>query len=419
MATPRRTRQEAPGSLEALRERNRNRVVATLRSAGAISRADLARRTGLSRSTVSTVVADLVREGLVREAEEPRTPGSAGGRPATPLFLSPSGGAVLAVDLAPTRLAMGLFDLGHQELAGLDLPFDADAAGLDGTVDALADGLEQLLAETGVPRERVIGAAMAIPAPIAEETRCVGQESVIRTIVGASLEERASAALGVAMRLENDANLSALAEMTWGAAEGHRDAVFVELSRGIGAGLIIDGHLHRGASGTAGEIGHVPVDLDGAMCRCGNRGCLELVAGADAIAGLVADRFDSQPDISQVISRAESGDPMCRRALRDAGSRIGAVIGKICNLLNPTVIVIGGDLAAAWPVMEPAVHEALDRSAIHPAIDDLTIVTSRLGARGRLLGGLALVLEDPVRFPLAGDVEVQPHQRRPLTQAGS
>jgi len=314
MSSPRRTPQEAPGSLEALRERNRNRVVATLRSAGSISRADLARQTGLSRSTVSTVVADLVREGLVREAGETRTPGSAGGRPATPLSLSPSGGAVLAVDLAPTRLAMALFDLGHQELATFDGPFDADAMGLDGTVDALAHGLDRLLAEAEVPRDRIIGAAMAIPAPIAEETRCVGQESVIRTIVGTTLEERASQRLGVAMRLENDANLSALAEMTWGAAEGHRDAVYVELSRGIGAGLIIDGRLHRGASGTAGEIGHVPVDLAGAMCRCGNRGCLELVAGADAIAALVADRFDTQPGIAQVIARAEAGEPMCRRA---------------------------------------------------------------------------------------------------------
>jgi predicted NBD/HSP70 family sugar kinase len=181
----------------------------------------------------------------------------------------------------------------------------------------------------------------------------------------------------------------------------HRDAVYIELSRGIGAGLIIDGRLHRGSNGTAGEIGHVPVAADGAMCRCGNRGCLELVAGTDAITRLVADRFDVQPDIGQVIARAEAGDPICRRALRDTGSRIGVVLGKICNLLNPTVIVIGGELVDGWSVMEPAVREALDRSAIHPAIDHLTITPSTLGARGRLLGGLALVLEDPTRFPLA------------------
>lgn len=392
---PRRT--TAPGSLEALRERNRNRLISTLRSHGEISRAELARRTGLSRSTVSTVIGDLVREGLVTEAVEART---SGGRPATPLSLSPDHGAVLAVDLTQDRLAVAVFDLGQHELGTVEHPFDARGATLEEILTQIDRDVTRVADAAGLARTALIGAAIAIPAPIEETSRRVGEESGIAGIVGTELEDQAAGRLGLPVRLENDANLSALAELTWGAAIGHQDAVYVELSRGIGAGLIMGGRLHRGSSGTAGEIGHVPVASDGAMCRCGNRGCLELVGGTDAVAALVADRFDAVPDISQVIVRALDGDPMCRRALRDTGSRIGVVLGKICNLLNPTVIVIGGDLAAAWPVMEPALREALDRSAIHPAIDHLTITPSALGPRGRLLGGLALVLEDPVRFPL-------------------
>lgn len=360
----------------------------------------MARRTGLSRSTVSTVVADLVREGLVQEAGEARTPGASGGRPATPLVLNPATGAVLAVDLAPDQLTVAAFDLGHQELGIAEHPFEARRESLDGCIAQIERSVTDLLDATMLSRAAVIGAAIAIPAPIEETTRRVGHESVIGGIVGTALEERVQERLGLPVRLENDANLSALGERTWGAATGHRDAVYVELSHGIGAGLIVDGRLHRGPMGTAGEIGHIPVAADGAMCRCGNRGCLELLAGTDAITQLVADRFDEQPDIQRVIARADAGDPMCRRALRDAGSRIGVVLGQICNLLNPTIIVIGGELAGGWSVLEPALREAIDRSTIQPAIRDLVLSPSTLGPRGRLLGGLALVLDDPVRFPL-------------------
>lgn len=372
----------------------------TLRSEGAISRAELARRTGLSRSTVSIVVSDLVREGLVREAGEAQTAGT-GGRPATPLSLDPAAGSVLAIDLAPGNLTTALFDLGHRELAQVTRALETDVASHDTIVAAVMDLFKTVLKKSRVARSDVIGAAMAIPAPIEDATRRIGRESGIASIVGATLEGAVADALGLPVHVENDANLSALAELHWGAAVGHRDAVYVELSRGIGAGLIIDGRLHRGSRGTAGEIGHVPVAPDGAICRCGNRGCLELVAGTGAITALVADRFDETPTIQDVIATAEAGDPMCRRALRDVGSRLGYVLGDLCNVLNPTAIVIGGELAAAWSIMQPAVNEAIDRSAIHPAIVDLHLEPSQLGPRGRLLGGLALVLQDSTRFPLA------------------
>ena len=138
-----------------------------------------------------------------------------------------------------------------------------------------------------------------------------------------------------------------MAEAFWGAGTGAADVVYLKLSRGIGAGLILDDRLYGGALGTAGEIGHTTRTAEGELCRCGNRGCLETTAGIEAIA-----RRAGQPDIAEVIARADAGDVASRRALRDAGSEIGQAAAMICNVLNPRRIVIGGELAAAWPHLE-------------------------------------------------------------------
>lgn len=393
--------QSSPGSLEALRRRNRDAVLASLRQGGRVSRAEVARRTGLSRSTVSTVVADLIRQNIVREASLSPDVNPGSGRPGTPLTLNPTAGVVIGIDLAPGTLAAAVFDLGHNQLAMRLEPIDARTASLADLVHRIVGVVDELVAEAGVERSAIVGAAMGIPAPIEQSTRAVGQQSGIPAIVGTELETQLAARLGMPFTLENDANLNALAEWTSGVATGHSDAIYLELSEGIGAGLIVNGRLHRGARGTAGEIGHTPVIPDGPVCRCGNRGCLELVAAVGAITDAVNEQLPEPIDIDQVVARATGGDPMCRRILRDAGSQLGTVVGSVCNLMNPTIIVVGGALAAAWTHFEPALREALDRSAIHTAIQDLTIVPGlRSGPMGRLAGALALVLQDLDRFPV-------------------
>lgn len=391
----------APGSLEALRQRNREAVVAALRASGRASRADVARRTGLSRSTVSTVVADLIRQDIVRELSLTPDGNAGSGRPGTPLSLNPRAGVVLALDLTQATLAGAIYNLGHERLAFRTQPLDTRLTSLADIVAHVDALVAELLAEAEIGREAVIGAAMGVPAPIEERSREVGQQSGIPAIVGPRLERELAARLGVPFILENDANLNALAEWTAGAALGHSDAIYLEVSEGVGAGLIVNGRLHRGARGTAGEIGHTPVVPDGPVCRCGNRGCLELVAGANAITEAVSEQLQVAVDIDAVVSRASSGDAMCRRILRDAGSHIGTVVGSVCNLMNPTVIVVGGMLASGWTLIEPALREALDRSAIDTAIQDLSLVPCmRSGTMGRLIGGMTLILMDLERFPV-------------------
>ena len=391
----------APGSLEALRERNRRTVIDALRRGGTISRAEIARRTGLSRSTVSSVVTDLMGSGLVREIERTSGASSAlGGRPATPLVLDASAGAALGISLNYRRLRVAICDFGHAILAerSADLcdPNDSRAV-RDLVVAEVAAAIDA----AGVDAAAISGAVMTVPGPVEMATGRVGQASIVPGLVGPHFARELSEVVGFDIHLENDANLSVLAEMLWGAGDRHQDVIFIKLSRGIGAGLVLGGQLFRGALGTAGEVGHTPVVSDGTLCRCGNRGCLETVVGTDAIVQMIEGQIGERITIDTVIRRALGGDPTCRRALRDAGIRLGTAVAQICNLLNPELIVIGGDLAPAWPVMSEPLRHALDGAAIHMATDSVRIIPSPLGERAEVLGALAYVLRDADRFTMA------------------
>ena len=380
----------APGSLEALRERNRALVLHALRRSGAVSRAELARRTGLSRSTISTVVADLVAAGIASEGGAAAPDGV--GRPGVPVTLNAAAGTAVGIDIGGATGRVVLADLGHVILAEDTFPLPTDLP-LDAVLDAIAGAVAAVLQTAGLPAERLIGAGLAISGPVDRATGRVGESSTIASVAGVDLGGAVSHRLAVPVHVENDANACAVAEAFWGAGTGAADVVYLKLSRGIGAGLILDDRLYGGALGTAGEIGHTTRTAEGELCRCGNRGCLETTAGIEAIA-----RRAGQPGIAEVIARADAGDVASRRALRDAGSEIGQAAAMICNVLNPRRIVIGGELAAAWPHLEASFRAALDRAAIHVAAAAAEVVPAALGSRAEALGALALVLRDGDRF---------------------
>src|SRR3954449_5020680 len=262
--------QKPLGALEALREGNRARLVDALRRSGTASRADLARATGLSRSTVSSLVADLQERGVVAERGDDRT---RAGRPGMLLALDPSAGAAVGVDFGHSHLRVAVADLSSTVLAerleALDVDHRADEA-----LDRAVQLVDAVLAEAGVARERVLGAGMGLPGPIDRRTGTVGSSVILPGWAGVRAGEAMSARLGLPVAVDNDANLGALAEIAVGAGRGLDDVVYVKIASGIGAGLVLGGRLHHGATGVAGELGHVQVRPDGAVCRCGNRGCL-------------------------------------------------------------------------------------------------------------------------------------------------
>jgi predicted NBD/HSP70 family sugar kinase len=203
--------------------------------------------------------------------------------------------------------------------------------------------------------------------------------------------------LGLPVRVENDANLGALAEIVWGAGRGCSELVYVKVASGVGAGLILNGRLYEGHAGTAGEIGHVTVDETGQVCRCGNRGCLEVYAGAEAVLEPLRRRYGQGITLRQVIALAQAGDLGCRRVIADAGRSLGLAIAGTCNLLAPERVIVGGELAAAGPLLLDPLRQVVGRSAI-ASLRATPVLAGVLGERAEVLGAVALVLRESRRY---------------------
>ena len=398
------------GSLESLRERNRLRVVDALRQRGAISRSDIARQTGLSRSTVSSLVADLQAEGLVVEREVATTPrGPEGGRPPVLIALDQAAGALLGIDFGHRHVRVAVSDLSFTVLAESQAEIDVDTAGNE-ALDLAAGLAEQLLDEAGVPRGRVLGAAMGLPGPIDRQTGLVHSRAIIPSLDGIDTAVEMQMRLGMPVHLDNDANVGALGEATFGAGKGVEVLAYLRLSAGIGAGLIIGGRPFRGARGVAGEIGHVLVDPQGPICRCGNRGCLETFASPPALCELLR-RSHGPMTVPRLLALAAEGDAGVRRAVHDAGRVVGRAVADLCNFINPDLVIVGGDLSAAGDLLLDPMREAVRRFAIPAASEDVRITAGVLGDRAEVLGSLALAgheSDDPLTVP----VPTMSHQRR-------
>jgi len=195
------------------------------------------------------------------------------------------------------------------------------------------------------------------------------------------------------VEIENDANLGALAELTWGAGRDCANFAYIKIATGIGAGLVIDGGLRRGASGTAGEIGHTTLDEAGPLCYCGNRGCLETVASGPAIIQLVGLLEGELPTLSRIVELAVAGDLRCRRAISDAGHEIGVAVAGLCNLINPERVIVGGLLSRTGEVLLQPMRESIRRHAVQAAADRLEVRPAAFVERAELLGALALALQ--------------------------
>lgn len=397
----------AEGSQRHLRAANTATLVGELRNEGALTRGELVARTGLSRTTVSNLLGDLIEAGLVADEPEaaPRFPAGAvadeprrrGGRPSRRLRLEVAAGVAVSVDIGARHLAVAIGDLGHRVLARR---WVALAHGHE-VGDGLATAhrlVEECLAEAGADHETVIGAAVGLPAPISYPDGVVAGSNILPGWAGVRLASELSERLELTAVVDNDANLGALAEAKWGAGAGGEQVAYIKAATGIGAGLIHDGRLFRGVAGTAGEIGHMTVAEDGPVCRCGNRGCLELYAGGSAV--LEAMR-QSDPDVDTVgrlVDLALAGDPACRRVIADSGRHIGVAVASLINLLGPDRVVVGGELSRAGAILMDPMRLAVERSAVRAAQESARIVEGRLGTSAEVLGGLLLVITEPWRF---------------------
>lgn len=377
------TARKAVGSPTALRDANRDRVLEHLRRAGTTSQSELARATGLSRATVLNIVRELTHQDLVTIAE-----GQRGGRRTVDVSFNRGAGVVVGVDFGHRHLRVAVADLAHTVLAEeckrLELGHDsADDLRL------VADCLDALLASIGLERDAVLSVGLGLPAPVDPITGEVGSSSILPGWVGVPAEAAVADELGVPVVVDNDANLGALAEMLWGAARGCEDLVYIKASTGVGAGLVVHGQIYRGAAGTAGEIGHMTIDEAGALCRCGNRGCLESYAGSAALVELLRASHGPDVDPQRLIALANAGDAGAVRVLGDAGRYIGVAVANLCNLMAPQLVVVGGELAQTGPTLIEPIRTMVRRRSIPTAAHRAEIVPAELGERSEVLGGVA------------------------------
>lgn len=379
---------ETPGSQTSLHRANLERVVRAVRMAGSLTQAEIARSTGLSAATVSNIVRELKDGGTVEV-----TPTSAGGRRARSVSLSGDAGIVIGVDFGHTHLRVAIGNLAHQVLAEESEPLDVDASSAEGFGRA-EQLVNRLIETTGISAAKVIGVGLGVPGPIDVESGTLGSTSILPGWTGINPSQELAGRLGVPVYVDNDANLGALGELVWGSGRGVRDLAYIKVASGVGAGLVIDGHIYRGPGGTAGEIGHITLDEAGPVCRCGNRGCLETFTAARYVLPLLRPSHGPDLTMERVVQLAREGDPGCRRVIGDVGRHIGSGVANLCNLLNPSRVVLGGSLAEAGELVLGPIRDSVSRYAIPSAARQLSVLPGALGGRAEVLGALALVLSE-------------------------
>ncbi|WP_326799108.1 ROK family transcriptional regulator [Streptomyces sp. NBC_01808] len=379
---------ETPGSQSSLHRANLERVVRAVRLSGSLTQAQIARSTGLSAATVSNIVRELQESGTVSV-----TPTSAGGRRARAVSLSGDAGIVVGVDFGHTHLRVAVGNLAHQVLAEESEPIDVDASATQG-LDRAEALVSRLVGATDVPADKVVGVGLGVPGPIDTETGVLGSTTILPGWTGTNPRDDLQSRLGVPVYVDNDANLGALGELVWGSGRGAKDVAYIKVASGVGAGLVINGQLYRGPGGTAGEIGHITLDESGPVCRCGNRGCLETFTAGRYILGLLEASHGPGLTVERMVQLARDGDPGCRRVIADVGRHIGSGVASLCNLLNPSRVVLGGDLAEAGELILQPIGESVARYAIPSAARQLALASGALGSRAEVLGALALVLSE-------------------------
>lgn len=365
-------------------------VLELIRSGAASSRAEIGRLTGLSRPSVALRVTELLRNGLVTEGGGAP---SSGGRPPTLLEFNARSGVVLTGALGMARSQAAVCDLAGNVLARSPGSPRMEH-GPEATVPWLLDAWKTLLDRAGHADADVRGAGLGLPGTVEFRTGRAEDPPVLGGWGGVEIAPLVAERFPVPVMIDNDVNVMALGEHTAGGHGGSDHMVFVKVSTGIGAGLLSGGRLLRGALGAAGEIGHIPVrEGGGRPCRCGNTDCLEAVAGGLALLERAAERGRPVTGLQEMAALAAEGDPVAVTLVRGAGRHLGEALANAVNLLNPELVVLGGDLSLAYDHLVAGVREIVFQRCTALATRQLRIVPSTLWDEAGVRGCAAMVID--------------------------
>ena len=376
-----------------------------------ISRAEIARRATLSRSTVSDGVAPLLASGLVVESGIGE---SRGGRRPIVLTFQDDAHVLIGIDVAIDGVRVVATDLRGRVLGRRQVthPVGTDPEGTRALIVSL---VEACLADDGIMADRLLGLGVALPSPIDPRQPGRVHPLALPAWHGRHGLEMLVPRFGVPVLIDNDANLGALAERWWGAARGVDDFTYIKLATGVGSGHMIDGRIYRGGTGVAGEIGHLTIDPHGLPCNCGNRGCLGTYVGSDALVARARHLAPQVPDtrmaldelsVSTIQQAALAGDPLAIQVMHETAEVLGIAVAGVLNLLNPQMVILDGGLARLEEQLLQPLRETVMRRTFVSAVASASIRSSTLGEYGVALGAATLMLmeslRDPSLFPSLG-----------------
>jgi len=363
-----------------------------------VSRADIARLAGLSRSTVSEIINEILPMGLVAEVGEGP---SRGGRRPIVLEFQDDACVILGVEMGGAHVAVALTDLRGKILAweSMEHPVRSDP---DGARVVIADLCHQCLEAPEAQGRPLVGIGVAAPCPVDPAHPDRLSPVVMPAWDGKLGLDDLSEKYGVPLLVDNDANLGALAEYWWGQGEDVDNLAYIKVATGIGSGHIIGGEIYRGATGVAGEIGHIAIDPQGKRCICGLRGCLVTMVGGHALEARAAELMaefphsslvDQKATIRDIENAALMGDPLALEVIQEAAKHLGTALAGLLNLMNPAVVVLGGDLARVGELVLAPLRERVQSRTLVSSVAAAEILVSKLGPQSVAVGAATYVLK--------------------------
>jgi len=388
-----------PASAAIIRENNLSLVLRLIHAAGSISRAEIIRRTGLSATTVSALANVLIESGFVREAGIGE---SSGGRRPILMEFNYQHRYGLGIDMGASHVTTVLLDLSGRLVSRQSRRCDViNEPELTFTV--IRELTDLALKQAGIEPDHLLGVGLTVPTPLGGEQldRLVTYYMPVWEGILPKPKVRAMFP-GLPIYLENDANAGAIGEKWWGSGQEFANLAYIKIGIGVGSGLVMNHQIYRGESGTAGEIGHTTIEVNGRRCRCGNHGCMEAYVGgpgllADAHTAMLANPQPTAtlPDtVEELVASALSGDATCRQVVQNAGRYLGTSIANLLNLVNPGLVILGGELVQAGELLMGPIHASIRERVMPIAAQQAAIVAGKLGNDAIAIGAATLVIQN-------------------------
>jgi glucokinase-like ROK family protein len=368
---------------------------------GGISRADLARQTSLTRAAITAMVNDMVVDGLIRETD---TGPATGGRRPILLEVNPQRGYIVGVDMGASHISILISDFAARVLDDMEVPSDV-SLGPKVCLSRIDEAVQSLLGKNGLTIQHVLAVGLGVPGPIVAEAGLVSTPPIMPGWHNYPIRTHLEKVWNCPVSVNNDAELGALGEWAYGAGRGERHLAYIKVGSGVGAGLLLDGRIYRGATGCAGEIGHITILNDGPQCSCGNYGCLEALSGGHAIARraqeaisagkrtiICAQKPETAISARDVIAAARLGDLVAQQIVAEAGAYLGTAVASLVNLFNPNVIVVGGGVSFMGDLLLEPIRKGVRERSLPSAGQAVRISAALLGRRSSAMGAVVQAL---------------------------